>query len=140
MEKEDLKNQRLTEARDKFRKFRCGPSVLTTYKDYIDISEDEAIDIGRGMSGGRMIDCGAVLGAMYVAKAYGVKNGLDEDTAKEYSKKIRDEFVKNNNTSKCRELKTGGAGNIKPCTECVWDACDILESVIEEIDAAVENN
>jgi len=91
--------------------FNCAQSVLASYKDGVNISEDDLLKIscGFGAGMGRMQDvCGAVSGAyMVIGLKYGKYNKDDIDAQEKTYRLVRkynSEFKKINKTTNCKEL------------------------------------
>lgn len=114
---------RVSKAKEDYFKYGCGGAILVNYKDLLKISDEEAIERGRKVSGGRGIKCGAILAAEEVLKA------VKEEKVGELEKR----FQKKNSSIFCKDLRGLETGvRILPCTGCVEDATTILEELLKE--------
>jgi len=111
-------DSRVQTARNKFGKMMCAAAVLTTYGDLAGITEEEAFEMARPMSGGRMGTCGAVLAAQEILKR----------TNPDKTQEVEKLFTDKNGTSLCRELK--GTTYHRSCPGCVEDASLIIEQLL----------
>ena len=110
----------------------CAQSVICTYCDKAGIDEQTALNIGNSFAAGMGNmegTCGALVGA-------GVVLGL---VNKDKAKSVRDmrqvisKFQERNGATQCKQLKGTETGCIlRECPDCVADACEFLEDVINE--------
>lgn len=110
----------------------CAQSVICTYCDKIGIDEQTALNIGNSFAAGMGNmegTCGALVGA-------GVVLGLiNKDRAKSVKdmRQIISKFQERNGATQCKQLKGADTGcTLRECPDCVADACEFLENVINE--------
>lgn len=109
------------EAKNKFGKMMCAAAILTTYKDELGITEEEALRMGPPMSGGRMGTCGAILAAQKVLKK---KNP-------EKAAQLAARFQEKNGANDCATIKGRTGGPIlRSCPGCIEDAATLLEEYL----------
>ena len=111
--------------------YNCAQAVLCTYCDICGLDEKTAADIGGafGTGMGNMEGtCGALVGA-------GMVLGLltrDRHLSRSRMKTIMEQFQERNGATRCRLLKGVGTGKpLRECTDCVADAAEFLEGVID---------
>ena len=99
--------------------YNCAQSVMCTYCDYAEISEDEARNLGNSFAigmGNMEGTCGAVSGACALAGMKRSSGNLDapNSKAKTYglSREIVSEFKEQNGSVVCKELKGIGTGKV----------------------------
>lgn len=131
--------------------YNCSQSVLTSFKDILNIEEDELLKISSGFGAGMgrlQKTCGAVTGAnMVIGLKYG--RGINENrdaNEKTYSlvKQLVAEFKKLNFTTKCADLVRCDLNTDegqkyfvknelmeKVCAKCIKDSVNILNKIIE---------
>ena len=132
--------------------FNCAQSVLTSYKDEVNMNKDDLLKIscGFGAGMGRMQDtCGAVSGAyMVIGLKYGKYNKDDNKAREKTYRLVREfdsEFKKINKTTNCKELlgcnlsteegkKYFNDNNLmeKVCVKCVECSVKILNRLLDE--------
>lgn len=110
----------------------CAQSVICTYCDKAGIDEQTALNIGNSFAAGMGNmegTCGALVGA-------GVVLGLiNKDRAKSVRemRQIISKFQERNGATQCKQLKGADTGRmLRECPDCVADACEFLEDVINE--------
>ena len=110
----------------------CAQSVICSYCDRMNIDEQTALNIGNSFAAGMGNmegTCGALVGA-------GVVLGLvNKDRAKSVRemREIISKFQERNGATQCKVLKGIESGNVlRECPDCVADACEFLEEVINE--------
>jgi len=109
----------------------CTQSVLCTYCDLYGLDQETAMHVagafGSGM-GTTEGTCGALVGA-------GMVLGLaseDRILARSRMKEVMTKFKERNGATTCRELKGIGTGvRLRDCPDCVADASEFLEEVLE---------
>jgi C_GCAxxG_C_C family probable redox protein len=105
----------------------CAQAVITTYADVAGITEEQAMNLGNafGSGMGNMEGtCGALTGAAMVLGL--VKR--DKTQATLAMRKVMTDFQTRNGATQCRLLKGIGTGRVlRPCEDCVADACEFLE-------------
>ncbi len=117
-------------------KYNCAQAVACTYADRMGITEEQAQHItaafGTGM-GNMEGTCGALIGA-------GVVAGMilkDRNEARKRMRGMMEKFRERNHATQCKLLKGVGTGQVlRDCNDCVADAAEFLEEIINE----VENN
>lgn len=120
--------------------YNCCQAVACTYCDLVGLDEKTAFRateaFGAGM-GGRKATCGAISAAVFLA---GLKNSDADinapkskaDTYK-LSKEIIDNFLDDNGTAICEELKKVNDKTGKPnksCDELILEAAEIAEKLL----------
>ncbi|MBQ8131605.1 MAG: C_GCAxxG_C_C family protein [Bacilli bacterium] len=114
---------RVQKAKEDYFKYGCAGAILVNYKDLLGISEEEAIQKGRPLSGGRGVKCGAILAVEEILK----------EKAPEKIEELEKRFKTKNSSIFCRDLRGLDTGvRIIPCTSCVEDAATILEELLKE--------
>ena len=131
--------------------FNCAQSVLASYKDEVNIKEDDLLKISCGFGAGmaRIQDtCGAVSGAyMVIGLKYGKYNKDDNEAREKTYRLVREfdsEFKKINKTTNCKELlgcnllteegkKYFNDNNLieKICIKCVECSLKILNILVD---------
>ena len=118
--------------------YNCAQAVACSFAEELNIPEEvlfAALEgFGLGM-GNMQTTCGAVSGAVMLA---GLKNSckdLEHPTSKastyQLSKAITEQFVKQNGTLICKELKGIDTGVVKrSCPDCIMDAVEIAQKVL----------
>jgi len=109
----------------------CAQAVVCTYCDLVGLPEQMAEDIGGayGTGMGNMEGtCGALVGA-------GMIVGLatkDRHLSRSRMKQVMARFQERNGATQCRLLKGAGTGKpLRECPDCVADAAEFLEEVLE---------
>lgn len=122
------------EAAEKKRSGRCNcaQSVICTYCDKAGIDEQTALNIGNSFAAGMGNmegTCGALVGA-------GVVLGLiNKDKLKSVKdmRQVISKFQERNGATQCKQLKGVETNHVlRECPDCVADACEFLEDVINE--------
>lgn len=110
----------------------CAQSVICSYCDKAGIDEQTARNIGNSFAigmGNMEGTCGAIVGA-------GVVLGLvNKDNAKSIKdmRTIISKFQERNGATQCKQLKGIETKCVlRECPDCVADACEFLEEVINE--------
>ncbi len=113
-------------------KYNCAQSVICTYCDKAGINEEIGLNAGNAFGAGMCNmegTCGAIVGA-------GVVLGLiNKDKAKSMKdmRKIMDKFQERNGATQCKLLKGIGTNKVlRECPDCVADAAEFLEEIINE--------
>lgn len=127
MEKEEIQ-RRVEEgmARKKSGKYNCAQAVTSVYCDVAGLDEELAMRLagayGTGM-GCLEGTCGALVGAgMILGMA-----SANRVEAMQRMRMVMEAFRQRNGATICRELKGVGTGvELRPCTLCVADACEML--------------
>lgn len=119
--------------------YNCAQAVACTYCDLVGVDEQEAFRsmeaFGLGM-GGMLGTCGALSGAVYLAGLSNSDGNLDAPATKgatyKISREILERFNAQNTSTVCKELKGVGSehGVLRPCPDCIADACKIAEEVL----------
>ena len=112
----------------------CAQAILCTYADIVGIDEETARNIansfGAGM-GNMEGTCGALVGA-------GITLGMaTKDRAKSMKgmKQMMTKFRQRNSATQCKQLKGIGTKMVlRECPDCVADAAEFLEELIDEQD------
>ena len=112
----------------------CAQAILCTYADIVGIDEETARNIansfGAGM-GNMEGTCGALVGA-------GITLGMaTKDRAKSMKgmKQMMTKFWQRNSATQCKQLKGIGTKMVlRECPDCVADAAEFLEELIDEQD------
>ena len=118
-------SNRPVEAAGLFGKVMCASAIFSTYKDLLGLSQQEAVDKGFPMSGGRMGTCGAVLACQTILETF----------KPEKVPELEERFSKLNGSSQCAVLKGRTGGPIlRACPGCIEDAARIMEELMEEDD------
>lgn len=111
----------------------CAQSVLKTYKDELDIPEEELDRLGSGFGlgmGGMEATCGALIGAMMVA-------GLKNDTGipmRKIAKEMVQQFKSETGAVSCEDLKGVKTHRMLcACDDCVRYAIRIVEEGVPQI-------
>ena len=127
--------------------YNCSQAIFSTYCEQLDLDTESALKIacGLGAGMGRLGEtCGAVSGAYLLI---GLKHGKvlqDDDSAKETTYSLVQEFARKfnerNKTTQCKELLgvdllTGDKGlaseRVKEvCPKMVQDAAEIIEEIL----------
>lgn len=129
----------------------CAQSVLTSFKDEINLSESDLLKISAGFGGGigkLQKTCGAVTGAV-IAIGMIDENlvATNRDSRDKLNHKIQEfnsQFKKIHKTSECRTLlgidliSDDGAGQFEDqglgelvCEKCIADSVNIVESIMQ---------
>ena len=116
-------------ARKQSGKFNCAQAVTTSFADAAGLDPELAMRLsasfGTGM-GCLKGTCGAIVGA-------GIITGLvssDRMEAMRRMKTFMEAFHTKNGSTRCQELKGVGTGKpLRPCLDCVADACELLYRV-----------
>lgn len=131
--------------------FNCAQSVLISYKDKMNINEDDLLKISCGFGGGMgrlQNTCGTVIGAcMIIGLKYGKYKKEDNEAREKTYRLVREfdaEFKKINKTTNCRELlgcdllteegkKYLKDNNLteKVCIKCIKCSIKILNRLID---------
>lgn len=108
----------------------CAQAVLTTYCDFANMDEDTMMKVGNAFAAGMgnmegtcgaLVGAGAIIGLAVQDKAKSVK-----DMAL-----VMKKFQDRNGATLCKLLKGVGTGKVlRPCSDCVADACEFLEEVL----------
>lgn len=83
--------------------YNCCQSILTAYKNYLDISEKQAIKISSGFGGGMQKGevCGAVTGAIMII---GLHYNNKTDLVKNKVKQFLDTYEKQQGSVLCKDI------------------------------------
>ena len=113
----------------------CAQAVACTYCDFAGLDEEtiSAITQGMGSGIGATMDgtCGALTGASVVAGLMNKETGRAK--AIKDCKFIMSSFKERNGEVTCKALKGIETGVVlRSCDDCVRDAAEFLEKIIEE--------
>ena len=121
--------------------YNCAQSVALAYADKLNADPKTVFrameGFGAGM-GGMQETCGAVTGAVAVAGLLLSSGDLDNPNSKgatyRIAKQIPAMFRERNGATVCKELKGVETGKVlRPCADCIADACRILEELFPEL-------
>ena len=112
-------------------KYNCAQAVVCTYCDLAGIDETTAMNtanaFGAGM-GNMQGTCGALVGA-------GIVLGLcckDKAQSMKKMRLIMEKFQQRNGATQCCRLKGIESGKVlRECADCVADAAEFLEEVLD---------
>ena len=121
--------------------YNCAQAIGCTYCDLVGIDEKTMFKIteGLGLGMGNMEGtCGSILGAGVIVGLLNSTANLEKPDSKvqtlKMSKEIMEKFKERNTTTICKELKGTQTGKvIRSCADCVRDAAEYLEDIIESI-------
>ena len=109
----------------------CAQAVLCTYADIAGIDTATALNVGNAFAAGMGNmegTCGALVGA-------GMVLGLvcrDKAQSMRGMKQMMQKFQERNGSTTCRVLKGVDTKKVlRQCPDCVSDACEFLEEVLE---------
>ncbi len=120
------------------KKYSCSQTILATYADEINMSEDMACRLGEGLSGGlasRKETCGAVL-AMALVLSYKFSGGTTKhqltkaNTCSIVDKSIED-FIDKNQSHICKYLLEHNTVS-RTCNTLILDCVDIIDEFLKE--------
>ncbi len=114
-------------------KYNCAQAVACTYADKMGISEEQAQHMaaafGTGM-GNMEGTCGALVGA-------GIAAGMilkDRNEARKQMRGMMEKFRERNHATQCKLLKGLGTEQaLRDCNDCVADAAEFLEEIINKV-------
>ena len=113
-------------------KFNCAQSVICTYCRNIGIDEGTAFDLGNAFAavmGNMEGTCGALVGAGIIL---GLKN-KDRAKSMREMRQIMEQFKSRNGSTQCKILKgIETQKTLRECPDCVADAAEFLEQIIEK--------
>lgn len=128
-------DERLSAARElRAKGYGCSQCVMMTFTDIHNLTQNQAavLSIGHGGGiGGQGMTCGCV---MAISTMSGFLLGESENNKPAAYKKVKSmcrEFLENNGSFQCRELKTVGR---RSCMELIEDAVRIIHNNLETID------
>ena len=109
----------------------CAQAVVCTYCDKAGIDEQTALNMGNAFAAGMGNmegTCGALIGA-------GMVLGLSGKSKAEIiqgMRRIMNNFQERNGATQCKLLKGIESGKVlRECPDCVADACEFLEEVLD---------
>ncbi len=113
----------------------CAQSVALAFQDLTDLDETTvaALTQGFGVGIGASMEgtCGAIIGAVNMLGLIRKEDPRSENMKR--AKRIISDFQKQNQSVICKELKGIGTGKVlRECNDCVKDAAELLEQVLEE--------
>ena len=119
--------------------YNCAQAVACSFCKEFGVDEEEMFRIAEGFGlgmGGMAATCGAVSGAVMLA---GLKNScknLEQPASKadtyKLTREITKTFLEKNGSLTCGELKGTETGKVlRSCPDCIRDAVEIAESVLE---------
>ncbi len=120
--------------------YNCAQAVACNYCDLVGIDEEtmfrltEALGVGMGNMEGT---CGAIAGACIVLGLKNSTGNLEQPNSKgatgKLARKVMEQFKERNSSVTCKELKGVGTGvMLRSCPDCVRDASEFLEKLLEE--------
>lgn len=121
--------------------YNCSQAVACTYCDYAGMDEQTVKNMTKGFGVGLGTtmegNCGAISGATIILSLVNAKNEEDEMTATrktmQDTKKLVKRFMDRNQEVTCKKLKGIETGKVlRSCQDCVRDAAEFLEEIIEE--------
>lgn len=120
--------------------YNCAQAIACTYCDLVNIDEEtmknitQAFGTGMGTLEGT---CGALSGVAIILGMMNKNPGLTMQDIR----KIMNEFKVRNGTVTCGELKGINTGKVlRECNDCVGDAAEFLERIINEKDIELKKN
>ena len=119
--------------------YNCAQAVACSFCKEFGVDEEEMFRIAEGFGlgmGGMAATCGAVSGAVMLA---GLKNScknLEQPASKadtyKLTREITKTFLEKNGSLTCGELKGTETGKVlRSCPDCIRDAVEIAESILE---------
>ncbi len=113
----------------------CAQAVASAFVDYTDIDHDTLMAMtqtfGAGIGATLEGTCGAVTGASLILGLSGKAN--DRMTNMKAAGTLVRSFKAQNGSVTCRELKGVGSGVVlRACNDCVRDAAEILEELLDK--------
>lgn len=112
--------------------YNCAQAIACTYCDLANIDEETMKNISQAFGTGMgTLDgtCGAISGAAIIL---GMINKNPRLTMQDI-RKIMNEFKSRNGTVTCSELKGINTGKVlRECNDCVGDAAEFLERILNE--------
>lgn len=132
--------------------FNCAQSVIVSFSDILDLSEEQAIRVASGFGGGMgrtQSTCGAATGAFMVIGFLRSQINSDKEISNEESTQLVQEFSNRfaqiHGTTNCKalikydlnsekELKEAKEADVfnKKCTFFVQSAVEILEDILNK--------
>lgn len=113
--------------------YNCAQAIACTYADYTGVDEEKLYQATQAFGGGMGTmegTCGAITGACTVLGMY---HGTNRMETLKGGRKIMNQFLQQNQSVICKELKGVETGKVlRSCEDCVRDACEILEELINE--------
>lgn len=121
--------------------YNCAQAIGCTYCDLVGIDEKTMFKLteGLGLGMGNMEGtCGSILGASVIVGLLNSTANLEKPDSKgstlKMSRELMEKFKERNSTTLCKELKGKQTGQvIRQCPDCVRDAAEYLEDIIENI-------
>lgn len=122
--------------------YNCAQAVACTYCDKVGLDEEmifkitEAMGVGMGNMEGT---CGALTGAGVILGLLNSTANLEQPDSKaatlKLSRKMMEQFGERNKSVLCKDLKGRNTGVVlRSCPDCVRDACELLEQLLEELE------
>lgn len=138
----------------------CAQSVLLAYADVLGLTQEQAAMVSVGFGGGigRLRDnCGAFSAAVMLCGALEGKDGAKKEHRPQTYVRVQEvcrRFTARNGTINCAELlgrekgpeapvpddRTKEYYRRRPCARIIRSACQIIDDMLAEHDAAKENN
>lgn len=138
----------------------CAQAVIKAYCDLVGLTEKQAalVSVGFGGGIGRLRDnCGAFSAAVMLCGALEGKDGAKKEHRPQTYARVQEvcrRFTARNGTINCAELlgrekgpeapvpddRTKEYYRRRPCARIIRSACQIIDDMLAEQDAAKENN
>jgi len=113
-------------------KLNCTQAVLCAYCDKTGLDEESSKKLGNAFAAGMGNmegTCGAVVGAGMVLGMVHPEKGV----AMKEMRSLMEKFKNRNGALQCKLLKGVGTGQVlRECPDCVADACEFLEEIIDQ--------
>lgn len=111
----------------------CAQAVALTYADLANVSEVIVLSavsgLGTGIGASFEGTCGAITGAVVILGL--IKKNSNRSEIYKHAKYITTKFLERNGAVTCKVLKGIGTGKvIRECDDCVRDACEFLEDIL----------
>lgn len=133
-----MNQERIARCRALKADYNCAQAVAIGFADAVNADEALMEHVCRGCGGGMGNmegTCGAIVGACIVA---GMASHNRND-ARKRAAQIMKKFKERNSTTICRELKGIDTRKVlRLCPDCVADAAEFLDEIIDEINDAQE--
>ena len=120
--------------------YNCAQSVACTYCDLVGMDEKTMFRLTEGLGAGmgnKEGTCGAVSAACLLAGLKNSTGNLEHPDSKldtyKIAAQIMDEFVKQNGSVVCKDLKGMETGKpLRSCPDCICDAAALVEKILFE--------
>jgi len=122
--------------------YNCAQAVACTYCDKAGLDEETIFKVTEGMGvgmGNMEGTCGAIVGAGVILGLLNSTANLEHPDSKaatmKLSRRMMEQFQERNQSVLCKQLKGRDTGvMLRSCPDCVRDACEFLEQMIEELE------